>query len=203
MLMNATRPSVVSLYLKSLLLGATLLMTACGSQYETIKYKHYTLSVVNDQGNKYTQLFRQLAADFNNYSGYEAMAIVDNANDANSAIVITNGLEKSTGKVGYGQMLSTSQSDSPVTLPGKKPKRIVTYAMRIEFDEKYILDNFDLSDATKRTNAQKLFFHESGHGLEMGHDDSSTRNVMHSNIAGTKDFTSYFRQVQAYLDDQG
>jgi hypothetical protein len=88
-------------------------------------------------------------------------------------------------------------------MPGKHPKQVIYYAMRVEFDEKYILNNCDLADPTQRTNAQKLFFHESGHGLEFGHDDRSTRNVMHSNIAGDKDFPAFFEMARGYLADQG
>ena len=88
--------------------------------------------------------------------------------------IIKKDLEATTNppKVGRGQMLYDAESQNPLlVMPGKKPKRVIRYGMKVELDENFMLTK-DLLDK------QKLFFHEVGHGLEMDHSpEADTANV--------------------------
>jgi hypothetical protein len=171
-------------------------LSACGGSYETTKVKDYRMTLVNDDA-KLADEFKRLIEDFNTYAGMEVLRYEDSAGDANSAIVVTPGLQQQPGnKVGWGQWLSdTKQDDAIFTTPGRRPHRTIEYSMRVEFDAEYMRTRSHL-------DKQKLFFHEVGHGLEMSHDNSSTRNVMHESVTGDKDFSAYFARVRAYMQDQ-
>lgn len=175
--------------------------SACGTSYKTTKVKRYTLAVVNeDQTLK--EEFRDLIDDFNRFSGIEILHYVHEADQANSAIILTKGLKERDGKVGWGQWLSETKSDNPVTTPGNKPKRTVTYSMRLEFDLDYYTSRLGIDDEKETIEKQKLFFHEVGHGLEMDHVGDNRSDVMYPDISGTKRFTPFFERVRSYMADQ-
>lgn len=178
-----------------------LLLPACGNaSYETTKIKSYSLAIL-DQPAAVQVEFQRLIREFNAYAGLEVLTYASSPADANSSVTLTVGLrEKTGGKVGLGQMLSQTKSDSPVSMPGSHPKQEIRYSMRLEFDAAYVNGNLGHKDQQKIVDNQKLFFHEVGHGLEMNHDDSSTRNVMHSNIDGEKDFEPFFVKVRNYMN---
>lgn len=172
---------------------------ACGSSYQTVKVKEYRLALV--QGDPvYKDEFRSLAADFNAYAQMHVLDFEDTGANANSAIIMTQGLESETdGKVGLGQWLSESTSDSPFTSPGSHPKRTVYYSMRLEFDVDYFHERLG-AGAQNRYEKQKLFFHEVGHGLEMDHVQDDPTDVMYPDISGDKNFSTFFARVRAYMN---
>jgi hypothetical protein len=172
-------------------------LSACGGSYDTTKVKDYKLALVNDDA-KLASDFKQLVADFNTYAGMDVLSYEDSAGDANSAIIVTPTLNCEPGKkvVGCGQWLSDTNEDNALLVrPGQRPHRTIRYSMRLEFDAEYMRTRSHL-------DKQKLFFHEVGHGLEMAHDDSSTRNVMHESVSGDKDFAAFFAKVRSYMQDQ-
>ncbi len=178
-----------------------ILLPACGNAaYDTTKVKSYKVAILEQPADVQAE-FQKLITEFNAFTGFEVLEYAATPDAANSSVTLTPGLrEKTGGKVGLGQWLSETKSDSPVTMPGNHPKRQIRYSMRLEFDATYILDNLGHKDRQKIVENQKLFFHEVGHGLEMNHDDSSTHNVMHSNIDGDKDFEPFFTKVRNYMN---
>jgi len=184
----------------TLVLFLSLVAVGCGSSYQTTKIKNYTLSVVNNDPRLKAE-FKDLIEDFNRFTGSDVLTYVENPELANSAIILTKGLKQRDGKVGWGQWLSETKSDNPVATPGNKPKRTVSYSMRLEFDLDYYTSR--LKNGEKETiEKQKLFFHEVGHGLEMDHISSSESNVMYPDISGEKNFPLFFEQVRSYMADQ-
>ena len=173
----------------------------CGSSYKTTKVKNYTLSVVNNDPRLKAE-FKDLIDDFNRFTGSDVLNYVENPEEANSAIILTKGLKQRDGKVGWGQWLSETKSDSPVTTPGNKPKRKISYSMRLEFDLDYYTSRLQSTGEKETIEKQKLFFHEVGHGLEMDHVTSSESNVMYPDISGDKNFSLFFEQVRSYMADQ-
>lgn len=179
----------------------SLVSVGCGSSYKTTKIKNYTLSVVNDDKRLKAE-FNDLIDDFNRFTGSEVLTYVENPEQANSAIILTKGLKQRDGKVGWGQWLSETKSDSPVATPGNKPKRTISYSMRLEFDLEYYTSRLKNPGEKETIEKQKLFFHEVGHGLEMDHVTSSESEVMYPDISGDKNFELFFEQVRAYMADQ-
>ncbi len=173
----------------------------CGSSYKTTKVKNYTLSVVNDDPRLKAE-FNDLIDDFNRFTASEVLTYVENPEQANSAIILTKGLKQRDGKVGWGQWLSETKSDGPVTTPGNKPKRTISYSMRLEFDLDYYTSRLKNDGEKETIEKQKLFFHEVGHGLEMDHVSSAESNVMYPDISGEKNFELFFEQVRSYMADQ-
>lgn len=185
----------------------SLLTTACGSSYETTKVKNYKLALVQGE-TVFRDEFRYLVSAFNQKAGMEVLEFVDDADDGNSPIILTKGLKARTAdnNVGFGQWLSESKSDNPMTTtPGKKPERTVTYTMRLEFDWDYFNDTRGNSDPKNAYKKEKLFFHEVGHGLEMSHDESDMHSVMYPDVGkgDDKDFDAFFERVRNYMNDLG
>lgn len=178
-----------------------LFLPACGGgNYETTKVKKYSLAILNQPADVQSE-FQRLIDEFNDYTGFDVLSYASSPDAANSSVILTEGLrEKTGGKVGLGQWLSETKSDGPISAPGSRPQREVSYSMRLEFDAAYIRTNIGHKDRAKIIDNQKLFFHEVGHGLELNHDDTSTRNVMHSNIDGDKDFEPFFVLVRNYMN---
>lgn len=175
-------------------------LAACGSSsYETVKIKEYRIAVTNND-EAFREEFRRLVDDFNSWAGQTVLTFEDRPADANSSITITEGLKSKTkDNVGLGQWLSETRTDSQFSSPGSSPKREIRYSMRLEFDADYIRANIGHKDRQKIVENQKLFFHEVGHGLEMNHLDDSSRNVMHKNVDGEKDFEPFFAKVRNYM----
>ncbi len=196
------------------LLSLALLTTACGANYKTTKVKNYKLALV--QGDAYfKEDFRFLVQDFNERAGINVLEFVDSADDGNSPIIMTKGLKAKTpdNNVGFGQWLSESKSDNPMTTT--RPERTVTYTMRLEFDWDYFNGTHGNSEPENVYKKEKLFFHEVGHGLEMEHNVADEcraehtaedeHNVMFCDVGkgDQKDFDSYFQRVRNYMSDLG
>lgn len=170
-------------------------LTACGSGYKTEKVKLYRFAVASRDANMQRE-FRSLIDEYNRMAGMKVLHYSDDPSEANSVIVITEGLQKRDGKVGWGQWMSESKSDSPLgKMPGQKSKRLIRYSMRVEFDADYMRRNDTYAK-------QKLFFHEVGHGLEMDHNPEDIQDVMFPDVAGDKNFPDYFERVRSYLADR-
>jgi hypothetical protein len=138
---------------------------------------------------------------FNRETGTESLKLVDHPNDANSEIILTKGLNARDGKVGWGQWIRTTESESAAnSLFGDTPSRTHIFTMRLEFDYDYIKDRINVADSEKHYDFRKLFYHEVGHGLQLDHDPNP-QSVMYYDISGTKDFNGYIRQVRSYLQD--
>lgn len=176
--------------------GLLALTAACGSGYETVKVKDYRLAVLIQDATIQHQ-FATLIDDYNQYAGMRVLTYEPSASAANSAIVLTEGLQTRDGKVGWGQWMTSSKSENPLTkAPGDKAKRTVEFSMRVEFDADYM---------RKKTHVeqQKLFFHEVGHGLELDHNPADQTDVMYPDVSGDKDFPRYFEYVRRYMNDHG
>lgn len=179
----------------------SVLSTACGASYDTEKVKDYRMAVLSDDP-KVKAEFANLIEDFNEHAKMRVLTYVADAKDANSAIILTQGLQQRDGKVGWGQWMSNTDSDNPVvTMPGQKAKRTVEFSMRVEFDADYIKSRMVNEDAKKLTEKQKLFFHEVGHGLEMDHNEKDKSDLMFPDISGEKDFERFFSGVRRYMSD--
>ncbi len=188
------------------LLSLSLLGAGCGKSFETHKVKNYSLALV--QGDSYFKAeFKTLVADFNKRAGLDVLTFEDDAADANSPIIMTHGLKASTpdNNVGFGQWLSESKSDNPMTVsPGTKPQRTVTYSMRVEFDWEYFQSALGDDKPQNIYKKEKLFFHEVGHGLEMVHNTNEEHDVMYPDVGrgDEKDFDGFFDRVRSYMADR-
>ena len=179
----------------SLMLLSTIFVLGCGTGYDTEKIKSYRIAVTNADSTLIRD-FRSLIQDYNRLAKLTVLEFVANPAEANSVIVVTEGLQKRDGKVGWGQWISEIRAENPLTkLPGEKAKRTIAYSMRVEFDAEYMRRN-DLY------GKQKLFFHEVGHGLEMDHNPTDAADVMYPDVVGEKDFDQYFNRVRQYLSER-
>lgn len=180
-----------------------LLATACGSGgYKTTKIKDYRLALVQGPS-ELKRDFRQLVDDFNQQAGLVVLTYVDDPAQANSAIIITEGLHQRDGKVGWGQWMSERRSENPLSkMPGESVQRTIEYSMRLEFDAEYFRARHTETDSKAHYEKQKLFFHETGHGLEMDHNPGDQTDLMYPDIAGDKDFPRFFERVRNYMRDQ-
>ena len=184
----------------SLVVFVASLAAACGS-YETTKVKNYRMHVVNGTAEQ-TETFKKLIDDFNALAGITALTYVDTAEEANSPILVVEGLKRSTGEmVGRGQWLADSEQESPLSsIDGSRPRRTVRFSMRLEFDADYIRRHAADTD-TDTYEKRKLFFHEVGHGMELDHS-ARPRDLMYEKIDGEKDdFGSFFDYVRSYMAD--
>ncbi len=183
------------------LISIPTLTTSCGTAYKVEKFKSYRLFLVEPNQDLEPE-FRTLIDEFNVQAGQNVLTYAKNAEDANSAIVVTAGLKNATaGKVGLGQWLAESRtSDNSFSIEGRPSKQKVYYSMRIEFDLDYFMTRLG-NDPTKKYEKQKLFFHEVGHGLEMNHNNKNTEDLMYPDISGEKDFSYFFQQVRKYMSN--
>jgi len=171
---------------------------ACGQSYDDEIIKEYRLTVTNGTA-EHSKIFRALIAEYNRDAGFEALRWVDSAEQANSAIIVTKGLQQRDGKVGWGQWLSETEHDKDFTIvPGERIDRTITYSMRLEFDQDYIETRSASTDPARLNDVKKLFTHEVGHGLMLGHANTPA-DVMYYDISGDKDFDSHFEYVRTFF----
>ena len=190
-----------SLFVSVSTLVIAFALSGCGSNLDEIKVKEFKLTVVNTADDTIKNTFRRLVDDYNIEAGIRVLTYVDTEEQANSAIVITSGLQKRDGKVGWGQPLAEVDEQRLLDdLSGVKVKRTTRHFMRVEFDEDYVRSRMDSAEEDDKYDLKKLFSHEVGHGLEMGHDINNKSNLMYPDISGTKDFTAYFNSVRTYFN---
>jgi len=170
-------------------------LASCGGDTETIRVKDYRLAVLHDDP-AIKREFQYLISEFNQNAGEPVLKYVDDPRHANSAVIVTKGLEERDGKVGWGQWLSETEEDG--SFLSSTSERRVTYSMRLEFDEDYLRTRMNETTRKNTTEKQKLFFHEVGHGLEMDHSPTKS-DLMYYDISGDKNFDVFFQRVRSYM----
>jgi|GEM_PF-1103480 len=184
-----------------LAMSIALSLSGCGSTVNEVKVKEFKLALVNSSEPGLVGVFRKLVDDYNNEAGLRALTFVDSAEQANSAVIVTKGLQKRDGKVGWGQPLAEIDEQRLVDdLNGIKINRTTRHFMRVEFDEEYFRQRMESTEESAMYDLKKLFFHEVGHGLEMGHEPADKENLMYPDISGSKNFADYFNRVRAYFN---
>lgn len=191
---------VVVKVIRTSCLSITLLLTlgivSCGANVKSKSVKEYRVTLAKGDSS-FVPLIKTLVSDYNANAGLQALQYVDSADQANSRIVITEGLEKRDGKVGWGQWLTSSQR-SGSNIPGGSIDETTEYSLQVEFDADFLRSNSKIDDGAVQYEAQKLFAHEIGHGFQMDHDPDVS-NVMYLDITGIKDFKSYFSRVRSFF----
>ena len=81
---------------------------ACGS-VETTRVKEYTLKI-NTQDPEIVDVMRSIVSDFNAYSGRRALSLSTTSGD--SHLLIERGVKARDGKIGWGQALFFTETDS-------------------------------------------------------------------------------------------
>ena len=178
-----------------------LALSGCGTSVDEVGVKEFRLTLVNNTDKDLINTFRRAIADFNESAGMQALTYVDAPEQANSAIVITKGLQKRDGKVGWGQPLAEIDEQRRLdNLNGVKVDRTTRHFMRVEFDEEYIRQRMASTEESAKYDLKKLFSHEVGHGFEMGHEMNDKNNLMFPDISGQKNFDQYFKNVRLYFN---
>jgi len=200
---------------------------SCGKTDES-KVKQFRLAVFSAD-KSYNRVFTTLVNKYNESAGFRALEFSESTAGANSEIHVVEGLaERNPGKVGFGQWLTDTESRANCLICPPTSKN-TSYAMRVEFDAKYIrdriqkipmdqvfstngkLDGVDNSAKVAYLELFNLFTHETGHGLTMDHTpDSDSRNIMYAyvgckdqsdTVACGKDYTNYFQRVRNFFND--
>lgn len=183
------------------LLSLMLPLTGCG-QDETVEkhIKNYRLTIVEGD-KKFAPLLQELIADFNAGVGFDALQYDPNPETANSAILITPGLEQQSDRhnVGYGQWITETQENKSYTLTGGRvTSRIIHYSMRLEFDYNFLAERSSASQYSEEFyELKKLFHHEVGHGIQLAHKNDP-KDIMHESISGPKNFEPFYRVVKDF-----
>lgn len=177
-------------------LFSALLTNGCGSKVNSSAVKEYRVAVIDGDATS-KQLVKGLIQDYNSQLGQKAIEYVDSADQANSRIIIVEGLEKRDGKVGWGQWFAeTDRSGSGV--PGAQVDKTTTYTLQAEFDADFLRQNGKIENGSIGIEVKKLFAHEIGHGFQLEHHPDQN-NVMYYDISGTKDFSSYWPRIRSYF----
>lgn len=185
------------------LFSFAILMNGCGSDYRTAEEKNFILHANSSDKDVHLAL-RRLTEKFNQYSGFTAIQYTEKAEESNSPITLVKNLVRcSEGddpkdkKIGCGQWLADVSQENG-SLDGSRPRQLTTYHMRIELDDEWFRTHMNASDSQSQVDVMKLFFHEVGHGLKMGHDPEQT-SVMYRDISGNKDFNAFFVRVREFF----
>jgi hypothetical protein len=174
------------------------LSVSCGQTVDEHTFKTYTLAV--DRGTTESNTsFRNLVNEFNNMAGLEALQFTENKADANSLITLVPDLQSKEGKVGWGQWITETREQNTVKGISVKKDRTIEYSMRLDLDQDYVSSRMKAKiGSSKHYELQKLFFHETGHGLQMAHNKKQS-HVMYYEISGKKDFVGFFEEVAAFF----
>lgn len=170
--------------------------SSCGAKVNSSAIKDYRVSLAQGDSS-FIPLLKAIIKDYNSHVGLQALRYVDSPGEANSRILITEGLEKRDGKVGWGQWFSTSERRG-ANLPGATIDETTEYSLQVEFDADFLRDNSKMDNGTIQYEVQKLFAHEIGHGFQMDHAPEMS-NVMYYDITGVKDFAPYFERVRNFF----
>jgi len=172
------------------------LLTSCGMPTNEKSVKNFVLSCMNCDSSLHDG-FSRIVHQYNSEAGFEALQYTTNSEDANSPVYLTQGLNMREGKVGWGQWLSETEERRSY-LPQPKALRTVSYSMRVELDKDFMQTRINSIRESDKTDVRKLFYHETGHGLQMAHHPDPN-NVMYFDISGDKDFNLYFTDVRAFF----
>lgn len=188
--------------MRSLFLAVVLaiLFTSCGAQVEKSEVKTYVLAL-QDSDPAHAPLVKKMIEDYNAEAGFRALEFSDSIDSANCPVIITKGLEKRDGKVGWGQWFSSTEREGlMVPLPGTRSTETVRYSLQVEFDEDFLKSN-NKSETAGGLNIEirKLFAHEIGHGFQFQHAPEE-KDVMYYDISGEKDFSKYWPRVRDFFN---
>jgi hypothetical protein len=172
------------------------LVTSCGLPVKDKSVKDFVLTCMGADTATHDS-FRGLIHQYNTEAGIEALHYTSLEDEANSPIYLSKNLNQREGKVGWGQWLSETEERRSY-LPEPKTLRTTSYSMRLELDEDFIRTKINSVKDSDRTDIRKLFYHEVGHGLQMGHHPDQN-SVMYYDISGDKDFSTYFSDVRAFF----
>jgi hypothetical protein len=175
-----------------------LALSGCGASYNETEIKDFRLAVLSSDA-AIQDAFRSLVATFNQSAGVQALRFEADAKNANSAIILTPGLTARDGKVGWGQWLTETEEEPAYQgVTGRKLDREITYTMRLELDSEYVGERVANPTKDKQYDLLKLFCHEVGHGLLMGHH-TNPKDVMYYDISGQKDFDAFWPRVKEFF----
>jgi hypothetical protein len=180
-------------------------LVAC-KQYKVHEIKDFRLYVKSDDKELKTAI-KELAAQFNQDVGGNALTVVDREDDANSQIRFVENLKDEGGtKLGLGQWITTQSEKNKFKSYGSEKEVTVIHSMQLEFDTANFVGKLQgLSD--KSSNEYKhlyhLFCHEVGHGMQLDHSKDSS-SVMYATIpkrySRSIDFAKYFSYVRSYMN---
>jgi hypothetical protein len=180
----------------SFILSFLAFFSSCGPQGKRSEIKEFRLYLEkSNQPEKHKKVFRSLIDWYNQYAGFQALQFADVGEPANSAIVITKGLEEQDKKIGWGQSITETTTENPVLMPNGE-SQTVRYSMRTEFDADFTDRNSQ--DGEPTIELKTLFAHEVGHGLTMSHDPNR-KSVMFESIGNDRDFDAYFKRVRDFF----
>lgn len=176
-----------------------IIFTSCGAQVERSEIKTYVLAV-KDSNPIHIPLVKRMIEDYNSEAGFRALEFSDSLDTANCPVIITKGLEKRDGKVGWGQWFSSTERNGlMVPLPGTRTTETVSYSLQVEFDEDFLRSNHDPSkNGALNLEIRKLFAHEIGHGFQFTHAPEED-DVMYYDISGDKNFGKYWPRVREFF----
>lgn len=181
-----------------LILSLTWLATSCGSAVKKNEVKDFRLYLAkSNRSAEHRAIFQQLVDWYNTKAGVQALTYANVGEVSNSAIVVTQGLEARDKKVGWGQSITETTTDSGALMPGDVVEETVRYFMRVEFDADFLERH--TKDGVADSEMETLFAHEVGHGLLMEHDKDA-RSVMYETVGENRDFDGYFKRVRAFFN---
>lgn len=181
------------------------LASGCGSDYRTSEEKNFILHA-NTEDLEVHAALQRLTDKFNLHAGFKAISYSEAKDGSNSPISLVKNLvrcsesdDPNDRKIGCGQWLAdVSQEDQVSAFGGPRPKQVTSYHMRLELDDEWFRARMNSEDPDSQLDLMKLFFHEVGHGLQMGHDPVQSA-VMFRDISGSKDFNGFFRRVRDFF----
>jgi hypothetical protein len=181
-------------------LGLAIYVSSCGARVEKDEIKSYVLAL-KDSNDAYKPLVKRMIDDYNQNLGLRVLEYSETMDTANCPVIITKGLEKRDGKVGWGQWFSqTERKGTIVAVPGSVATETVRYSLQVEFDEDFLTSNEKSSaNGVLSDDIRKLFAHEIGHGFQMQHAPE-IKDVMYYDISGEKDFSTYWPRVRAFFE---
>jgi hypothetical protein len=175
------------------------LFVSCGAQVDKSEIKTYVLALQNSDSS-HTPLVKKMIEDYNAEAGFRALEFSDSIDNANCPVIITKGLEKRDGKVGWGQWFSTTERDGlMVPIPGTRSTETVRYSLQVEFDEDFLKSNNKSgTNGALNVEIRKLFAHEIGHGFQFQHVPEEN-DIMYYDISGDKDFSTYWPRIRGFF----
>lgn len=175
------------------------LFVSCGAQVDKSEVKTYVLALQNSDSS-HVPLVKKMIEDYNAEAGFRALEFSDSIDSANCPVIITKGLEKRDGKVGWGQWFSTTERDGlMVPIPGTRSTETVRYSLQVEFDEDFLKsNNKNGTNGALNVEIRKLFAHEIGHGFQFQHAPEE-KDIMYYDISGEKDFSTYWPRVRGFF----